>query len=403
MAGVAAVGEGDSSIRPMSSPEPSTPVAARTVALSQPTFGEEEIDALRSVLASGWVAGQGPRGRELEARVSALCAGHHVVAVANCTAALHLALLGFDIGPGDEVLVADYTYPATGHSVLYTGATPVFVDVRPDIWTIDVDAAAAAVGERTVGIVAVDTLGQCADYAPLRALADRHGLFLVEDAACSVGATYRGAPSGTLADVACFSLHARKGITSGEGGLLVTADADRAERARRLSSFGVESAHTRQASGSLPIPVFQELGYNYKLSDVQSAIALVQLDRLPDLLAARRRVAAAYAELLGDVPGVTVPVAGEDRDHTWQTYALTLDPGLPRDRIAARLRELGVQSNIGTFASHVQPVYGTRPPCPVSRSLFDRHMAIPMHANLTESDVEYVASIVRDVVLAEHS
>ncbi|MFM8304721.1 MAG: DegT/DnrJ/EryC1/StrS family aminotransferase [Actinomycetota bacterium] len=376
---------------------------SRVVPLSQPTFGEEEIEALRSVLDSGWVAGQGPRGRELEDRFAAWCGDGHVVAVANCTAALHLAMLGFDVGPGDEVIVADYTYPATGHAVRYTGATPCFVDVRPDTWTIDVDAAAAAVSERTVGIVAVDTLGQCADFAPLRKLAQRSGLFLVEDAACSVGATYRGEPSGsgTLSDVACFSLHARKGITSGEGGLLATSDPDRADRARRLSCFGVESAHARQASGSLPIPVFEELGYNYKLSDIQAAVALVQLGRLPELLRARRRVAAAYGELLGDLPGVTLPVVGEDREHTWQTFALTLDPSLPRNEIATRLRAFGVQSNIGTFASHVQPVYGPQPPCPVSRGLFDRHVAIPMHANLTDSDVEYVASVVRDVVLAE--
>ncbi|GMU77272.1 MAG: pyridoxal phosphate-dependent aminotransferase [Acidimicrobiia bacterium] len=378
---------------------PSEP-PTRVIALSQPTFGEEEIEALRAVLASGWVAGQGPRGAELEARFGAWCDGGHAVAVANCTAALHLAMLGFDVGPGDEVLVADYTYPATGHAVRYTGATPVFVDVRPDTWTIDVDAAAAAVGDRTVGIVAVDTLGQCADYDPLRDLARARGLFLVEDAACSVGATYRGRPSGTLADVACFSLHARKGITSGEGGLLVTADAARADRARRLSCFGVESALAREQQGSLPVPVFEELGYNYKLSDIQAAVALVQLDRLPSLLAARRRIAAAYAELLGDLAEVTLPATGEDRDHTWQTYALTLDPSLAsaRNRVAAQLRARGVQANLGTFASHVQPVYGVRPPCPVSAGLFARHLAVPMHANLTDADVEYVAAAVRDVV-----
>lgn len=372
--------------------------AARQIALAQPTFGDEEIEALRAVLASGWVAGQGPCGRELEARFSPWCGDRSVVAVANCTAALHLAMLGYDIGPGDEVIVADYTYPATGHAVLYTGATPVFVDVRPDIWTIDVDAAAASIGARTVGIVAVDTLGQCADYGPLAELARRHGLFMVEDAACSVGATYRGARSGALADVACFSLHARKGITSGEGGLLVAADPERVERARRLSCFGVESAHTRQTAGSLAIPEFRELGYNYKLSDIQAAIALVQLERLPDLLAARRRIAAHYAELLDDLPGVRIPVVGEDRDHTWQTYALTLESGLPRDRVVTRLRERGVQSNIGTFASHLQPVYGPRPACPVSKHLFEHQVAIPMHANLAPADVEYVATVVREVV-----
>jgi dTDP-4-amino-4,6-dideoxygalactose transaminase len=372
--------------------------AVRKVALSQPTFGEEEIQALRSVLASGWVAGQGPCGSELEARFSSWCGDRHVVAVANCTAALHLAMLDFEIGPGDEVLVADYTYPATGHAVLYAGATPVFVDVRPDTWTIDVDATAAAIGERTVGIIAVDTLGQCADYGPLQEIASRHGLFLVEDAACSVGATYRGIPSGALADVACFSLHARKGITSGEGGLFVTADPERAERVRRRSCFGVESAHSRQATQSLAIPEFRELGYNYKLSDIQAAVALVQLGRLPDLIAVRRRIADQYAELLGDLPGVCLPTVGEDRDHTWQTYALTLEPGLPRDQIVAELRARGVQSNIGTFASHLQPVYGNRPTCSVSRGLFERHVAIPMHANMTMEDVEYVAKMVREVI-----
>ena len=169
------------------------------IPLSRPTFGPEELEAVRAVLDSGWVAGQGPRGAELEARFAELAGVGHAVAVCNCTAALHLAVIGLGAGPGDEVLVADYTYPATGHAVLYTGATPVFVDVRPDTWTVDPGAVAAAIGPRTVGVIAVDTLGQCADYAPLRELTDRHGLWLLEDAACSVGATYRGRPAGSLA------------------------------------------------------------------------------------------------------------------------------------------------------------------------------------------------------------
>lgn len=372
------------------------------VPLARPTFGEEEVDAVRAVLESGWVAGQGPRGAELATRFAEACDVAHAVPVSNCTAALHLALLGFDIGDGDEVLVADYTYPATGHAVLYTGARPVFVDVRPDIWTIDVDAAAAAIGERTVGIIAVDSLGQCADYAPLRDLATERGLFLVEDAACSMGATYRGRPAGSLADVACVSLHARKGITSGEGGVLLTDDAALAADARSRSCFGVESALDRQGGDELPIPVFAELGYNYKLSDIQAAIALVQLDRLPSLLAARRTVADSYQQLLANAPGITVPVTGEDRDHTWQSYVVTLDPSVDRAVVAGRLRAEGIQSNIGTFASHLQPVYArggeTVTPCEVSADLFARHLAIPMHAGLQESDVQRVAATLTSVV-----
>jgi perosamine synthetase len=375
------------------------------IPLTRPDFGDEELDAVRAVLESGWVAGQGPRGTELETRFARRCEVGNAIAVANCTAALHLSLLALGVGPGDEVLVADYTYPATGHAVAYTGARPVFVDVLPDTWTIASEAAAALVGPRTRGIIAVDAFGQCADYDPLRELADRDGLFLVEDAACSVGATYRGRPAGSLADVACFSLHARKGITSGEGGIIVTDDSALADTARKLSCFGVESAYARQdGTGAdardVPVPVFEQLGYNYKLSDIQAAIAAVQFDRLDEFLAARRRVAARYGELLAEVDGVTLPTVATDRDHTWQSYVLTLDAEVARGPFVASLREVGVQANIGTYASHLQPVYGERPACPVSADLFARHVAIPMYSGLRDNDVERVAHAVRDAVTA---
>lgn len=368
------------------------------IALSRPTFGEEEVEAVREALESGWVAGQGPRGRLLEERFADLCGTEHAIAVANCTAALHLALLARGVGTGDEVLVADYTYPATGHSVCYTSGTPVFVDVRPDLWTIDPDAAAAAVTERTVGIIAVDAFGQCADYDELQAIADRHGLFLIEDAACGVGSRYKDRAAGSLADIACFSLHARKGITSGEGGVVTTSDAAAAETVRKLSCFGVESALSRSTSTGLPVPVFEALGYNYKLSDIQAAVALVQLGRLDDLLARRRTIARHYEELLGDHERVQTPVHAPDREHSWQSYVVTLGPDVPRGDVAAKLRASGIGVNIGTFASHVQPVYGTTTNCPVSRDVFERHLAIPMHANLAETDVERVASELRAAV-----
>jgi perosamine synthetase len=371
------------------------------IPLTRPSFGDEEIDAVRAVLESGWVAGQGPRGSELEARFAARCEVGYAIAVANCTAALHLSLLALGVGPPDEVLVADYTYPATGHAVAYTGARPVFVDVLPDTWTVSPDAAAELVGPRTRGIIAVDAFGQCADYDALRELADRNGLFLIEDAACSVGATYRRRPAGSLADIACFSLHARKGITSGEGGVVVTGDAALADAARKLSCFGIESAYARQGdadTGDLPVPVFEHLGYNYKLSDIQAAIAAVQFDRLDEFLAARRHVAARYRDLLENVDGITLPAVAADRDHTWQSYVLTLDASVPRGPFVASLRAAGVQANIGTYASHVQPVYGERPSCPVSADLFARHVAIPMYAGLRDADVERVAAAVRDAV-----
>lgn len=368
------------------------------IALSKPILGEEEVDAVREVLASGWVAGQGPRGHELEERFAELTERKHAVAVSNCTAALHLSLLALGIGSGDDIVVADYTYPATGHAVLFTGAHPVFVDVRSDTGTLDPDAVEKSITPRTRGVVAVDVFGQCADYEPLDALCKRHGLFLVEDAAAAVGATYHGNPAGSLADVACFSFHARKGITSGEGGVLVTEDSGLAETARMLSCFGVASAFDRGQSVDLPIPSFELLGYNYKLSDIQAAIALVQLGRLPEMLKIRRAIADIYGEHLSQVVGVEPPAEPGDREHTWQAYVVALDPGISRDRVARALRASGIEASIGTFASHLQPVYGNAPSCPTSADLFRRQLAIPMHANLTDSQAEHVARSLATVV-----
>jgi dTDP-4-amino-4,6-dideoxygalactose transaminase len=372
------------------------------IALGQPTTGEEEVEAVRAVLASGWVAGQGPASRAFEAEFAAAVGAPHALAVNNCTAGLHLALLAHGVGPGDEVVVADYTYPATAHAVLFCGATPRFADVDPATALVDPDAVAALVGERTVGVMAVDTFGQVAPLDELRDLCRRHGLFLVEDAACSAGATYRGRPAGhpELADVAAFSLHGRKGITSGEGGVVTTGSDDVAAFVGKRMCFGVESALARAGQTGLPVPVFDELGYNYKLSDIASAVASVQLRRLPGLVDARSKAAERYAELLGDHELFRLPVELPDRRHPWQSYALTLAPSVDRGAVAQRLRERGIGCNIGTFACHVQPVYASADVCPTSADLFERHLAIPMHANLTDEQLERVAAEVLDAVAA---
>lgn len=368
------------------------------IALGQPTFGDEELDAIAAVLRSGWVAGQGPAGAAFEKRFAEFCGAEAALCLNNCTAALHLGIAALGAGEGDEVIVADYTFPATGHAVRYAGARPVFADVRPDIWTIDPEAVDAAITARTVGIIAVDAFGQSADYAELRAIAGKHSLWLLEDAACAAGATYEGCPAGSLADAACFSFHGRKGITCGEGGALVSDRPELLARARKLHFFGIESPRDRADSTDLPVPVFDELGWNYKMSDVAAALVSAQLDKLPALLAARRRAADGYAELLDGLDEVTLPVELDDRTTAWQSYVLTLAPGISRKRVAAALRAQGIGCTIGTYASHLQPVYGEQPACPVSADVFRRHLAIPMHANLTASQVEIVAKAVREAV-----
>ncbi|MGI8678091.1 MAG: DegT/DnrJ/EryC1/StrS family aminotransferase [Jatrophihabitans sp.] len=369
-----------------------------SIALGQPTFDDQELAGVAAVLESGWVAGQGPVAREFEARFADLCATAGALSVSNCTAGLHLAILALGAGPGDEVIVADYTFPATGHAVLYTGAKPVFADVRPDIWSVDPAAVEALRSPRTVGIIGVDPFGQPADYTQLRSIADRHGLWLLEDAACSAGATYRGRPTGSLADAACFSFHGRKGITAGEGGAITSDDAALLARARKQHFFGVESAFARAGATGLPVPVFDDIGWNYKLSEIGAAVVSAQLRKLPRLLAARRHVAARYAELLGDCDDVGLPVELPDRQTAWQSYVLTLASHLDRGEVAAELRVRGVQCTIGTYASHLQPVYGPQPGCPVSADIFGRHLAIPMHANLTDAQIDTVAKAVREAV-----
>jgi perosamine synthetase len=372
--------------------------SARQVALGQPTVGEEEIEALREVFASGWLSGAGPTCVAFEGEFAETTGTTHALATSNCGSALHLALQVLGAGPGDEVIVADYTFPATGHSVVWTGATPRFADVRPDIGTIDVDSAAALVNERTVGIIAVDMVGQPADYDELASLAQRHGLWLLEDAACSAGATYKGRPAGSLADLAAFSFHGRKGITAGEGGALVGSDVERMSLARKLHTYGIAPAVSREGTSSLAVPSFDTAGYNYRMSDVQAAMMRVQLKRLPDLVASRTAAADGYAERLAGVDGIDLPVVLEDRTHPWQSYLVTSHDSVDRDAVVMALRERGVGSNFGTYASHVQPVYGTTDVCPVSARLFTSQFALPMHANLVADDLDYVAEQLRAVL-----
>lgn len=361
------------------------------IPLVQASLGEQELAAVGQVFSSHWQAGQGPRGKALEAQLAEHYGVGGAVAVSNCGAALHLALLALGVQPGDEVIVADYTFPAPAHAVRYVGAVPAFADVRGDTGTVDPLAVANLVGPRTVGVIAVDTVGLPADYAELRSITDRNGLFLIEDAACAVGATYQGQQAGALAPVGCLSFHGRKGITSGEGGALLTADPELAAVARLRSSFGIESIFDQAQVVGLPIPVFTEIGYNYKLSDIAAAILQVQIGRIDELLDRRCAVAARYAELLADEELVMLPYVPPDRTHAWQSYLVKLDASVDRAGVAADLRAQGIGCGHGTWACHLQPVYETEQQCPVSAELFQRQLAIPMHAELTMGQVDRVA------------
>jgi perosamine synthetase len=224
----------------------------------------------------------------------------------------------------------------------------------------------------------------------------------VEDAACATGGVYAGRPCGSFGDVAVFSLHARKGITCGEGGVLTTDDAAIAQKVRHASCFGMESAFNRQSADTLAIPAFTSIGYNYKLSDVLAAIASVQLGKLERFTQRRTAIADRYAEMLLDVPGISPPHVPGDRMPTWQSYAVTVEEPLDRDSLAVALRENGIGCNIGTYALHRQDVYGPDvTECPVSDRLFRRHLALPMYADLTEAEQDRVVETLSKIVYAQ--
>lgn len=368
------------------------------IPLVHASLGHQELAAVAAVFASGWPAGQGPRGKALEARLVRRYGVGDAVAMCNAGAALHVSLLALGVKPGDEVIVADYGFPAPAHAVRYLDAVPVCADVRADTGTVDPQAVADLITPRTVGVIAVDTVGIPADYVELQAIADRHGLFLVEDAACAVGATYRGRAAGALAEVGVLSFHGRKGASSGEGGALLAADPKIGAEARLSASFGIGSIFDMGEVVGLPIPEFTRIGHNYKLSDIAAAILQVQLNRVDELLARRAAVAAQYTELLAAEELLTVPFVPDDRTHAWQTYMVTLDPGVDRAAVATELRAKGIGCGHGTFATHVQPVFESKHKCPVSARLFQHHLSVPMHAELATSQVERVVDALRGAV-----
>jgi dTDP-4-amino-4,6-dideoxygalactose transaminase len=371
---------------------------SKRIPLTRPSIGEDEAAAVERVLGSGWLAGQGPEGRELEAGFSRLTGRAHGVAVNNCTAGLHLVLSSYGVGAGDEVVVADYSYVATAHAVVYCGATPRFADVDLETGTVDPDSVTRMITPRTKLILAVDALGMPADWRALEEIARHRGIGLVADTACSAGAMEGSRPAGSYGDAAVFSLHARKGITCGEGGVIVTDDDALAADVRSRAAFGVGSPQDRSATNGFQLPEFLSLGYNYKLSDVLAAIANVQLRRLPELITERRRLASRYRELLAGVHEVTPPFEPEGRQSAWQTYAVRLKAGTDRDMVVTAMRKRGIECNVGTFSLSRQRLYASDDSCPRSWLLADKHLAIPFFPGLSADEQGRVVDALVEVL-----
>jgi len=372
----------------------------RVIQISVPSTGDEEWQACREPLMTGWLT-QGPQVSSFERAFADRHGARHALAVTSCTTGLHLALAGLGIGPGDEVIVPAFTWVATANVVLYCGATPVFVDVDRRSYNLELDQVVARVTPCTRAVIAVHLFGLCADVDELRArLPER--VAIVEDAACAAGASLRGRHAGTLGDVAAFSLHPRKSVTTGEGGMVTTNDDDLAERMNQLRNHGASISEEQRHHGPRPylLPEFNLLGYNYRMTDLQGAVGRVQLAKLDAYIDERARWATWYRERLGGIRWLRQPDVPDGTRHGWQSYVTYVDPAAaprPRNEIMEFLQARGIATRPGTHAVHMLGYYrerfGLRPDdFPGARDCNDHTMAIPLHNKMTLDDYEYVVA-----------
>lgn len=406
----------------MSSPPASIPVA-------KPTLGEEEAAAARRVILSGWVV-MGPEVAAFEQEFAAAVGAPGAVACSSGTAALHLALMALDLGPGDEVITVSHSFIATANAVRYVGATPVFVDVEEKTGNINPDLVPAAITPKTKAILAPHQLGMPCDLPRLLALAKEHHLLLIEDAACAVGseicmsnelegegpgvagsrspgpppnATWEpiGRPRGVLAT---FSFHPRKIITTGDGGMVTGSDPALLERLGQLRTHSMSlSTSARHQAGGVMFEEYLEVGYNYRLTDIQAAMGREQLKRLPHLVEARRHLARRYQEQLAGHPGLALPQEPPWARSNWQAFWVTLTPDCPRGQLAVMqaLKAEQIHTRRGVMCAHREPAYRDAPrrfPLPVSEYLQDHSIILPLYPEMTEDEQDRVIDALRRVL-----
>jgi dTDP-4-amino-4,6-dideoxygalactose transaminase len=364
----------------------------------RPWLGSEEAEAAAAVVASGWVA-QGPRVAEFEARFAEATSAGHAVAVSSCTAALHLALVVAGAGPGDEVIVPSLSFIATTNAVRYVGAEPVFADVDPMTLNLTPESVEPHLTDRTRAVILVDQAGIPADLAGMRRLCDPRGITVVEDAACAAGSTYRGHPVGAGAELAAFSFHPRKLVTTGEGGMITTPDEQVAARLRRLREHGMDVSAAERHKSRQPVRErYVEVGYNYRMTDVQAAIGIVQLGKLDQMVSRRRQLAERYQQLLAGLPGLRTAADPDYGTTNYQSFWIAFPVGFPvsQDALLGSLAAAGVSARRGIMAAHLEPAYGghPRPDLPVSERLTASSIILPLFHEMTEVEQDVVVSVI---------
>ena len=359
------------------------------IRLTIPEIGDEEIQAVADVLRSGYLV-QGQQVQAFEQLVADYVGVRHAVAVSSGTAALHVALLALGVGPGDEIIVPDFTFPATANVVELVGAKPVLVDIDLDTFNIDVTQIRPAITQRTKGILPVHLFGQPADMEPILDIADEYGLFVVEDAACALGASYHGRKCGAMGIMGCFSFHPRKAITTGEGGMVVTDSDTLAAQLRQLRNHGMVSCNGHNR--------FELAGFNYRMTDLQGALGVVQMGRLEGIITRRTELADLYHEALAGTAAVIRPVVLDGVRHVWQSYVVLVTESAERDELVQTLRAQGIETTIGTYAVSVQPHYAANNGAvPRSYQAYEQSLCLPLHTRMSRADIETVATYLQRV------
>ena len=379
----------------------STKTAIRNVPVARPSIGAEEEAAVLDVLRSGWIS-QGPRVAEFEKRFAEYVGAAHAVAVSSCTTALHLALVVGGVKPGDDVLCPSLSFIATANCIKYAGANPVFVDIDPSTYNMDPAKIESAITPRTTAILIVHQIGLPSDIAKISEIAKRHGLKVFEDAACAIGSEYQGQRIGaphTLA--ACFSFHPRKILTTGEGGMITSSDAEFAARLKKLRQHAMTvSDLARHSSSKVVLEQYDEVGFNYRMTDLQAAIGLVQLQKLDGMLARRRYLAQRYTDALKKISWIVPPHVPDNRLHNFQSYMVRLQDDAPitRDELMQNLLDRGVSSRRGIMASHRELPYqggSWDARLPVTNLIADTTMVLPLFDRMTEDEQDYVIECIR--------